>query len=165
MSIAITWADLSRPDHAEAMIHLLDAYARDPMGGGEGLSEFSRTNLATSLLQREGVHVFLAFADDTAVGLAICIEGFSTFACQPLLNIHDFAVLASHRGQGIAHRMMAAVEAHALSMGCCKITLEVLEGNRPARELYAATGFAAYELDPAMGKAMFLQKPLTYNQK
>jgi GNAT superfamily N-acetyltransferase len=165
MTVVITLADLARHDHATAVVTLLDAYARDPMGGGEGLSEFSRTHLVASLRQRAGVHVFIAFADDTAAGLAICIEGFSTFACRPLLNIHDFAVLASHRGQGIARGLMAAVEAHALRIGCCKITLEVLEGNRPARELYAVAGFAAYELDPAMGKAMFLQKPLTYNQK
>lgn len=160
MSIAVTLADLARPDHAAALLMLLDAYARDPMGGGDGLSEFSRTNLVASLRQRPGVHVLIAFADDTPVGLAIGIEGFSTFACQPLLNIHDFAVLASHRGQGIAGELMAAIEAHAQRLGCCKITLEVLEGNRPARQLYVSRGFAAYELDPAMGKAMFMQKML-----
>lgn len=160
MSIAITLADLSRHDHAAALVTLLDAYARDPMGGGGGLSEFSRANLVTSLRKRPGVQVFIAFADGAAVGLAICIEGFSTFACQPLLNIHDFAVLASHRGQGIARELLAAVEARALALGCCKITLEVLEGNQPARQLYAKSGFAGYALDPAMGQAIFLQKEL-----
>ena len=42
--------------------------------------------------------------------------------------------------------------------GACKLTLEVLDGNAPARALYRRLGFAAYQLDPAMGHAQFLQK-------
>ena len=34
-----------------------------------------------------------------AVGLVNCIEGFSTFACRPLVNVHDVVVRESHRGR------------------------------------------------------------------
>lgn len=156
----ITSADLGDPTHAAAVITLLDAYARDPMGGGGALSDYARRHLIECLCERPGIHVFLAFVDDQPAGLAICMEGFSTFACQPLINIHDFAVMPTHRGQGIARELLGAVEQLALARGCCKITLEVLDGNAPARALYHSFGFEGYELNPALGKAVFLQKKL-----
>ncbi|MDP3835912.1 MAG: GNAT family N-acetyltransferase, partial [Hydrogenophaga sp.] len=90
--------------------------------------------------------------------LVNCIEGFSTFACRPLVNVHDVAVLASHRGRGIAEQMLAEAEAVARERGAVKLTLEVLSGNHSAMRLYERIGFAGYQLDPAMGSARFLQK-------
>jgi ribosomal protein S18 acetylase RimI-like enzyme len=90
--------------------------------------------------------------------VAICFEGFSTFACQPLLNIHDIAVLPERRRRGVASAMLAKAEDAARARGCCKLTLEVLEGNRAAQAAYAAHGFAGYALRPEMGKAMMWQK-------
>ena len=51
----------------------------------------------------------LAFDGDAPVGLVNCIEGFSTFACKPLVNVHDVAVLSSHRGRGIAEHIGAGI--------------------------------------------------------
>jgi ribosomal protein S18 acetylase RimI-like enzyme len=153
-------ADLSNPIHADAIVGLLNDYAMDAMGGGQQLADFVQANLITALRKRSDVHVVLAFVDNRPAGLAICIEGFSTFACKPLLNIHDLAVAQAFRGQGISKLLMQQVEQVAIGLGCCKITLEVLEGNQLAQALYKASGFAPYELDPAMGKAMLLQKKL-----
>jgi ribosomal protein S18 acetylase RimI-like enzyme len=103
----------------------------------------------------------LAFASDddaTPVGLINCIEGFSTFACKPLVNVHDVAVLPGYRGQRIGEKMLALVEQIAVERGACKLTLEVLSGNGGAVKLYERVGFAYYELDPAMGQAGFMQK-------
>ena len=55
-------------------------------------------------------------------------------------------------------RMLAEVERLARCRGACKLTLEVLSGNAPAWRLYQRIGFAAYQLDPALGSARFLQK-------
>ena len=146
------------PSHAAGLVELLDAYARDPAGGGEGLSEFARANLIAELATRPFIFSVLAFEGGTAVGLINAIEGFSTFACRPLVNIHDVVVLADHRRRGVASQMLAEVEAIARERGACKLTLEVLDGNRSARTLYEKLGFDDYRLDPAMGHAQFMQK-------
>lgn len=162
MSIATTLqvvrADYANPVHGAALVELLDAYARDPMGGAHPLSDFARANLVASLAARPQAYSVLAFAGDLPVGLVNCIEGFSTFACEPLVNVHDVAVLASHRGQGVAEKMLVLAEAIARERGACKLTLEVLQGNRGADRLYRRLGFANYELNPAMGQAQFMQK-------
>lgn len=146
------------PAHAAALVELLDTYARDPAGGGEPLNDFARENLVDALAARPFVFSVLAFDGETPVGLVNAIEGFSTFACRPLVNVHDVVVMPSHRGRGIAAAMLAEVEAVARERGACKLTLEVLEGNAAARALYRRLGFAAYQLDPAMGQARFMQK-------
>lgn len=137
---------------------LLDTYAQDPAGGGEPLSDFAKTHLVKELAARAQAFSVLAFDGARPVGLVNCIEGFSTFACRPLVNIHDVVVLASHRGQRVAERMLALVEQIARERGACKLTLEVLQGNRSAVTLYERVGFAGYQLDPAMGQAQFFQK-------
>jgi ribosomal protein S18 acetylase RimI-like enzyme len=112
------------------------------LGGGKQLSDYVRQNLAAELKKRPA-HVFLAFDGETPAGLATCIEGFSTFACKPLLNLHDLAVmpLISRPGRGPAAAGNSRGKARKL--GCCKLTLEVLEGNAVARSLYRSCGFGA----------------------
>lgn len=151
-------AEYANPAHAAALVMLLDAYASDPAGGGKGLSDFARANLVPGLAARPQAYSVLAFDGAQPVGLVNCIEGFSTFACKPLVNVHDVAVLASHRGRGIAEQMLAEAEKIARERGAVKLTLEVLSGNRSAIRLYERIGFAGYQLDPAMGSAQFLQK-------
>lgn len=163
--IQIVQADLNLPKHADALIDLLDEYARDPMGGGKALSDYAKANLVAEINRRSIVHVILAFDGDVAVGLLTCIEGFSTFACKPLLNIHDAVVSANFRGRGLCKQMLEAAESLAYRLGCCKMTLEVLEGNEVAQAVYRSFGFAGYELDPRMGKAMFLEKKLDHEHR
>lgn len=160
-SLRICRADYADPLHAQALLGLLDAYARDPMGGAEPLSAFAMANLVPALAARPQAFSVLAFVgteDARAVGLINCIEGFSTFACRPLVNVHDVVVLSDYRGRRVAERMLALVETLALERGACKLTLEVLAGNAGAIKLYQRAGFASYQLDPAMGQARFLQK-------
>jgi len=154
-------ADYAHPAHAAALVLLLDAYASDPAGGGEGLSDFAKQNLVRELAARPQAYSVLAFDGEQPVGLVNCIEGFSTFACKPLVNVHDVAVLASHRGRGIAEQMLALAEVIALERGAVKMTLEVLSGNAGAVRLYERIGYAGYQLDPAMGTARFMQKWLS----
>lgn len=154
-------ADLENPQHAEAVVHLLNEYAEDEMGGGCGLSETVKHRLVPELMKRPYAFAILAFVQDEPAGLAICIEGFSTFACMPLLNIHDVVVSSRFRGLKLSQKILAKVEELAGERKCCKLTLEVLEGNKIAQNAYRSFGFAGYELDPKMGKAMFWQKKLT----
>lgn len=156
--IEVVRARYDDPAHAAALLDLLDAYARDPAGGGEPLGDFAHAHLIRELAARPFMFSVLAFDGGAPVGLINAIEGFSTFACRPLVNVHDVVVASSHRGRGIAARMFAEVESIARERGACKLTLEVLDGNASARALYQRLGFAAYRLDPAMGYAQFLQK-------
>lgn len=157
-SVTVVQADYADPVHARALIEMLDAYARDPAGGGEGLSAHARAHLVAELAARPTAFSVLAFDAGQVVGLVNCIEGFSTFACKPLVNVHDVAVAASHRGRRIAEQMLALVEQIARQRGACKLTLEVLSGNQSANRLYERYGFVAYQLGATMGHAQYLQK-------
>ena len=157
-AVSVRRADYANPHDAASLVMLLDAYASDPAGGGEPLSDFAKANLVPSLAARPTAFSILAFDGEQPVGLVNCIEGFSTFACKPLVNVHDVAVLAGYRGQRIGEQMLALAETIARARGACKLTLEVLSGNTGAEKLYRRVGFAYYELDPAMGQAGFMQK-------
>lgn len=163
--IEVRRVDYAVPGDAQALVQLLDAYARDAAGGGQPLAEQVLQGLPAALQQRPQAFSVIAWAqqEDAApapVGLVNCFEGFSTFACQPLVNVHDVVVAPGWRGQRIAQRMLALVESIARERGACKLTLEVLSGNTRAMALYLREGFAPYALDPAMGQAQFLQKKL-----
>ncbi len=159
--IRLLLADYANPAHAQALVLLLDAYARDPMGGAQGLSDYARSHLVAELARRPYAFSVLAFAgadEREPVGLANCMEGFSTFACRPLVNVHDLAVLERYRGQGVGALLLDQVAQIARQRGACKLTLEVLSANQSALRLYARAGFAPYALTPQAGQAQFMQK-------
>ena len=56
--------------------------------------------------------------------------------------------------------MLAKVEEVAIQKKCCKITLEVLQGNSIAIAAYSKFGFSNFQLDPSTGNAIFLQKEI-----
>lgn len=157
----IVRTDLSHPVHREALLRLLDIYAAGPTGRGYPLDAQAREALPALLASRAHFVGWLAFAaDGQPAGVINCFEGVSTFRAKPLLNIHDIAVDPAHQRRGIGRQLLAAAEQEAIARGCCKLTLEVLEGNTGAYQAYLQSGFAPYALDPALGQAMFLEKPL-----
>ena len=135
--------DFSSDAHCQGLLDVLDEYARLPQIGSTGLSDYLRANLCSRLAAHPTTHALLAVDDansDDVVGIAICFLGFSTFAGQPLLNIHDIAVRADQRGRGIGQALLDAVDAKARSLGCCRVTLEVVPTNE-AKRLYERSGF------------------------
>ena len=102
----------------------------------------------------------LAFVGGEPAGLVNCFEGFSTFACRPLVNVHDVVVMNPFRGLGLSQKMLQKVEEIARQRGCCKITLEVLEGNAVAQSAYRKFGFDDSMFDPAYGRMLFWSKSL-----
>ena len=157
-ALQIKRVDYLDAQDAQALVFLLDAYAQDPMGGGEALNPENTARLSSDMARIAGAASFIAWLEAKPVGLINCFEGYSTFKAKPLLNVHDIAVLAGHRGQGVGQALLKAAEEHALKRGCCKLTLEVLSGNAPAMASYKRFGFAQFELDPAAGQAQFMQK-------
>jgi len=158
--ITVIEADLTNDAHGEAILRLLDGYSRDPMGDGKPLAEKTRRDLIPGLRKHPTTHVFLAFRDAEAVGVAICFLGFSTFAARPLLNIHDYFVAPACRGMGVGRQLLGGVERRARELGCCKLTLETQENNHRARGVYAAAGFAQGMYVPEAGGSLFLTKAL-----
>lgn len=158
--IRIEQADLELREHQEAVLAMIDAYAMDPMSEGSPLADEVRTRLIPELRKHPTTLIFLAFDGARPVGIAVCFIGFSTFFAKPLVNIHDCMVEASHRGKGVGRQLLQAVEEKARELGCCKLTLEVLENNHGALRVYRAAGFARYALQEESGGAIFMSKPL-----
>ncbi len=159
-SLTIHTVDYHNPEECAVLVQLLDHYARDPMGGGTPLSPRVKAALGPALARQPGALSLVAYQDGEPVGLLNAFAGFSTFECKPLLNIHDMVVLPHWRGRGVCQALLAELECIAISRGCGKLTLEVLEGNTVAQAAYRRAGFTGYELDPRMGKALFWQKSL-----
>mgnify|MGYP006137593845 FL=1 len=160
MTTEVIIADYQNPQQAADISLLLNSYAQDPMGGGQALPGFVQKNLALELAKVPNAFSVLCYVDGKPAGLTNCLQGFSTFKCKPLINIHDVVVVSGFRGNQISQHMLKKVEQVAVDRGCCKITLEVIEGNTVAKNAYLKFGFAGYALDPEMGNAMFWEKGL-----
>ena len=141
-------------------VRLLNDYALDVMGGGIELDPRVRKDLAAEIAKRDFMTIFLAYDNEIAIGLLTCIEGFSTFQCRPLMNIHDVYVANNYRKQGISTKLLQSAENLAKQNACCKLTLEVLQGNTTAKIAYQKFGFKGYELHPEIGSALFWEKTL-----
>lgn len=155
MKLRIAEADLESAAEIDALTEILDSYARGPGGQNEAISDGARANLGQGLQEQCRATVLLAYVDDRAVGTAVCLWGFSTFAGKPTLNIHDLAVLPSFQGRGIGNALLAEVERRARERGCAKLTLEVHDTNAGAKRLYRENGFGPW--DPA---TLFVSKLL-----
>ena len=158
--MTIVEADLGDATHHEAIVHLVNTYARDPMGGGQELPEAVRTTLIAGLQRHPTTLVFLAWDQETPVGIAVCFVGFSTFMARPLLNIHDLAVIPAYRRQGVGRLLLARVAAKGKELGCCKLTLEVRADNHSAQRLYEAVGFDNAASYGGAVRVWFLEKRL-----
>jgi GNAT superfamily N-acetyltransferase len=160
MKTEVLNVDYKNKRHAAALIYLLNNYAEDPMGGGASLPLVIRNDLPDALARIPHAFSVICYVDDKPVGLINCFEAFSTFQCKALINIHDVIVVDEFRGLGVSQLMLGEVEKIAREKDCCKLTLEILDGNVAAKNSYKKFGFSAYELDPKKGNAVFWQKPL-----
>ncbi|MBF0447226.1 MAG: GNAT family N-acetyltransferase [Magnetococcales bacterium] len=161
MKVKTIIADYQDQQQARHIQLLLDEYASGPMGGGTPLDPVVRETVVTKLARIPHAFSILAYVNDKAIGLANCFDSFSTFAARPIINIHDFMVTESHRGEGVSQKMLKKIEAIAKKKGCCKVTLELLSNNEAAKAAYKKFGFSGYELRPEQGQALFWQKILT----
>ena len=99
--------------------------------------------------QRLHVHLFgeqpivkalIAEDLDERVGFALFYTSYSTFKMRPCLYLEDLVVLPEHRGKGHGLRLLAAVAAEAETMGCARLTWNVLDWNEPAIRFYRSQG-------------------------
>lgn len=155
MSLHIVSANLHDAGHQAAIVELLDLYAADPMGAGKPLSSAVKQALPARLAAMSTCRVWLAFDEQLPVGVIVAFLGFSTFQAKPLLNLHDVAVRPGYRGAGVGKQLLAAAEAGARELGCCKLTLEVHVENSLAMHVYRSAGYG-----PGTPKHEFWSKSL-----
>ena len=107
--------------------------------------------LDSSALCADTIHFWTARQNGIAVG-CVALKALSRTAGE----VKSLHVLQAHRGQGIAVKLMAVLEAEALARGYARLVLETgkNEAFAPSRHLYAKLGFqpcpsfGAYEADP-----------------
>ena len=158
----VVQADLHNERHQSSFLYLLDMYAKDPMGGGVGLTIDVQKRLIKHLKNRNDFISLLLFDNESenAIGLLNAFEAYSTFQAQPLINIHDVYIEKTFRGTGAVDTLFDKITHLALEKKCCKLTLEVLSENSAAKICYRRLGFQGYELNADTGHALFWQKKL-----
>ncbi len=144
MNVRVVEANLDDHEHAQALVDLIDSYARGPGGQSAPLTPEARANLVPGLRRHPLALVLLAVADGDSAGAAVCFWGFSTFAGEILLNIHDLVVFPQYQNRGIGSDLLAEAERLARERGCCKLTLEVHDTNVDAKRLYERFGFGPW---------------------
>ncbi len=157
-SIDIFEADLSNTSHVDAAVLLIDLYAREVNGTGQGLQDDVKAALPKGFASHPTTQIFLAMIDDSPAGVAVCFGGYSTFRAKPILNIHDLAVHPDYRSKGVGSALLHHVESAARSSGCGFVTLEVDDENPRARKLYKRFGFK--DSGPDETTQFFMKKAL-----
>lgn len=105
-------------DHPLFIGHTLDAFARDPQRG----------------------EVLVIDTPQGAAGYVILARFWSNEHRGETVMLDEFYIDPAHRG-GLGAPVLAAVEAHAVGLGCAVIVLEVLDNNPRAEALYLRAGF------------------------
>lgn len=160
LNLRLKKVDYQDPEQVAELLDLLQMYALDPMGGGGAIDDNTLKALPEALASRDFMHSFIVYEEDTPLGFSNCIESFSTFSAKGVMNIHDFAIVPQARGKDLSQFLLKGIEEFASNIGCTKLTLEVLTGNKSAIRAYEKSGFSAYQLNPDLGDAMFWQKSI-----
>ena len=131
----------ARPEDAAAIVALINklaAFERAP--GAVTLTEETVRRDAFGPDRR--FEVLLAENEGGLCGGVTLLAGYSSWAGAPALIVHDLHVDATARGRGVGRALLEAAAALALARGCCRIDVNVLSWNQPARRFYQELGFA-----------------------
>ena len=101
----------------------------------------AREFLHARLTHGESV-VFMARAAAGPVGFAQLYPSYSSVSLARVFILNDLFVQEAGRRQGVASKLLAAVEAFAWSQGAVRITLNVARNNTSGQALYEASGWS-----------------------
>lgn len=124
--------------------------ALDPrMPAGATIADAYPEEMAEECAKQRGA-VFVAADADRIVGfacvLARVLEEYPSEALREYALVTDLVVLASHRGRGIARRLVDRAQSFARASGAHWLRINVLAQNAAARTLYDDLGFREYEI-------------------
>ncbi|WP_413113583.1 GNAT family N-acetyltransferase [Thaumasiovibrio sp. DFM-14] len=111
-----------------------------------GLSVELDPTVISQLFALSYFYGFISFVDNQPAGFAVCFESFSTYRAQRVMNIHDFMVSDSFRGQGVGKEQLNGIEQYCRDNGYFKITLEVGDDNVAAKKLYSSCDYVDYRV-------------------
>lgn len=134
----------AEPDDAPAILALLVELARfERAVEGIRLTEEAIRSEAFGDCRR--FEVLLAEVDGRPCGLLIFYQAYSTWTAAPTLMVHDLFVETAFRRAGAGRALLAAAARTAEGRGCCRMDVNVLAWNKPARRFYASLGFVPLE--------------------
>ncbi len=85
-------------------------------------------------------HIAVAIDDGVVIGFVSAVQYFHPDKSHPELWINEVGVAESHRGQGIARRLMNAVLDEARQQDCTVAWVLTNRSNMAAMRLYASSG-------------------------
>jgi GNAT superfamily N-acetyltransferase len=90
--------------------------------------------------QPQFAHALIAQWDTTVAGFALYFFNYSTFLCRPGLYLEDLFVRPVHRGRGIGHALLSALEQRGRDLRCGRLEWAVLNWNQSAIDFYQRFG-------------------------
>ena len=129
---------LASIEDLDALVPLFDAYRQfyrqpsDPDG--------ARRFLAERFEKHESI-IFLALADETAIGFTQLYPSFSSGAMARTFILNDLFVAPNSRRGGVGRALLAAAANFARNAGAVRLTLSTELANTAAQSLYEATGW------------------------
>ena len=97
------------------------------------------------MLQKPDAALFLAYAENTAIGFAQCqlrhdyVEGTEA---SPVGYLEGIYVAEGHRKQGVAKALLTACEHWAKAQGCTEFASDCELGNTQSLQFHLKAGFA-----------------------
>jgi GNAT superfamily N-acetyltransferase len=123
------------------LLHLLAAFEGEPDG----------VATTEAIIRRDGFgpdrrfEALLTEVDGTVRGMAVLYQAYSSWRGAPTLVVHDLFVEEEARGTGAGSALLSAAAALASQLGCCRMDVNVLDWNNPARRFYGQRGFTPVE--------------------
>jgi len=105
---------------------------------------------AAELLADPRHHLAVAIDGGVVVGSVSAVHAVHPDDPRPELWINEVAVTPSHRRQGVARALLAAILEQGRELGCSEAWVLTDRGNAPAMGLYASLGGEEEESDTVM---------------
>lgn len=115
---------------------------------------------AAKFLADPNHYLAVAMDDGVVIGFVSAVRYFHPDKPNPELWINEVGVAESHRGQGIARRLMAAVLDEVRQQGCVEAWVLTNRSNTAAMRLYASSGGSEAEDDDIVMFEFDLEKHL-----
>ena len=136
---------MSNIDVRQAVLHELDELVVLFSRYREFQGQAGDLPAARAFLQARFDHgdsvIFIARETQASIGFAQLYPSYSSVSLARVFVLNDLFVQESARRNGVASRLLAAVEAYAWSLGAVRVTLNVARSNRDGQALYEAKGW------------------------